>query len=60
MAVPEGQKKTGPEPWLRTRFRVVWSEALRRDAGVFPGYPDHVQELELPAWSYRETKDYAY
>ena len=31
-----------------------------RDAGVFPGYPDHVQELELPAWSYRETKDYAY
>lgn len=31
-----------------------------RDTGIFPGYPDTVQELELPNWTYRETKDEAY
>jgi PDDEXK-like domain of unknown function (DUF3799) len=28
-----------------------------RDAGVFPGYPSTVQELDLPRWAYRETRD---
>lgn len=27
-----------------------------RDAGLFPGYPEHVQELDIPAWAYKETK----
>jgi hypothetical protein len=27
-----------------------------RDAKSFPGYPEIVQELELPAWAYRETR----
>ena len=26
-----------------------------RDSGTFPGYPDAVQELDLPAWAYKET-----
>ena len=31
-----------------------------RDSGVFPGYPDHVQELDLPSWTYRETREQNY
>ncbi len=27
-----------------------------RSAGAFPGYPDTVQELDIPAWAYRETR----
>lgn len=27
-----------------------------RDTGQFPGYPDTVQELDLPGWAYRETR----
>ena len=27
-----------------------------RDAGSFPGYPDHVQPLDIPAWAYKETR----
>ena len=27
-----------------------------RESGVFPGYPDAVQELDLPGWAYRETQ----
>lgn len=30
-----------------------------RDSGVFPGYPEVVQELSLPAWAYRETRPLA-
>jgi exodeoxyribonuclease VIII len=26
-----------------------------KEIGVFPGYPETVQELELPSWTYRET-----
>lgn len=31
-----------------------------RDSGLFPGYPDHVQELRFPAWAYRETRPNEY
>lgn len=27
-----------------------------RDSGRFPGYPETVQELDIPGWAYRETK----
>lgn len=27
-----------------------------RDANAYPGYPAHVQSLDLPGWAYRETK----
>jgi hypothetical protein len=31
-----------------------------RDSGIFPGYPEVVQELDLPAWAYRKTRADAY
>ncbi len=42
--------------------RAIMAKALGlykecRDAGSFPGYPDHVQELDIPAWAYRETRE---
>lgn len=41
--------------------RAVMAKALAaykkcRDSGIFPGYPDTVQELDIPAWAYRETR----
>lgn len=41
--------------------RMAMAKALAaykecRDAGVFPGYPDTVQEIDLPAWAYKETR----
>lgn len=39
-----------------------WEEACRRyveysEAGVWPGYPTDIRELELPAWAVREFYD---
>lgn len=41
--------------------RMAMAKALAtykecRDANSFPGYPEIVQELDLPAWAYRETR----
>ena len=41
--------------------RLVMAKALTtfkncRESGLFPGYPEAVQELDIPAWAYRETK----
>jgi hypothetical protein len=45
--------------------RMAMAKALARykecrDADAFPGYPAEVQELDLPAWAYKETKLLAY
>jgi exodeoxyribonuclease VIII len=31
-----------------------------RESGLFPGYPETVQELDIPAWAYRELKETGY
>ena len=41
--------------------RLIMAKALAMykecwGSGVFPGYPAVVQELDLPAWAYKETK----
>lgn len=41
--------------------RLAMAKALAsykacRDANTFPGYPDTVQELDLPGWAYKETR----
>ena len=41
--------------------RLAMAKALAtykecRAAGVFPGYPEQIQPLDLPTWAYKETK----
>jgi exodeoxyribonuclease VIII len=48
-------------PQAVTEGRLAMRKALLtykqcRDAGLFPGYPAEVQELDIPAWAYRETR----
>lgn len=45
--------------------RVAMRKALAtykecRDSGSFPGYPEAVQELDIPGWAYRETRPESY
>lgn len=48
-------------PQAVTEGRLAMAKALAtykscREANAFPGYPDHVQELDLPGWAYKEAK----